>query len=59
MKYQKLNLRIRFPYFLMGLPLVAVAAASLLPLRPVIQQALIGVVFLWIGISFMIGLPNS
>jgi hypothetical protein len=43
----------------MGFSLVAIALASLLPLQSVVQQALIGVVLLWLGVSFMLGLPHA
>jgi hypothetical protein len=40
--------------FVMGAPLAAVVIASLFPIRPIIQQALIGVVLVWMQFTFLL-----
>jgi hypothetical protein len=52
---KKLQLRKTLRWFMIGLPLAAVPVASLLPLRPVYEQALIGVIFVWFQFSLLLG----
>jgi hypothetical protein len=37
------------------LPILAICGAGLLPLKPLVNQALIGIVFLWLQVTIMLG----
>jgi len=42
-------------WFFVGLPILAVTAASFLPLPVILRQGMIGVVLFWFQISLMMG----
>jgi len=42
-------------WFFVGLPILAVIAASFLPLPVILRQGMIGVVLFWFQISLMLG----
>jgi hypothetical protein len=55
MNAKNLQFRKIMRWLIVGLPIVAVPFASLLPLRPIYQQALIGVIFVWFQFGLMLG----
>jgi hypothetical protein len=55
MNLKRLQFRKTMRWLIIGLPLAAIPVASLLPLRSVYQQALIGVIFVWFQFSLLLG----
>ena len=42
-------------WLIIGLPLLALCGSAFLPLKPIVSQALIGVLFIWFQVTILLG----
>jgi hypothetical protein len=46
-------------WLIIGLPIAAVLVLAWLPLRPVFQQAMVGIVFIWFQFGLLFGVFSN